>query len=342
MGLPNGFKKNIKISPQKVGPERRQEILNDIADDGTYLPEGINYEDMDKAFIKYIEDEFDITVNGEKVPVLFLTIQRWAEFSKTWKFTDQNKDIKLPFISIVRKPDIQVGTNQAGLWNIPGRRTYSYIKVPTLKGGRHGVDMYKIPQPTSVNITYEVRLFCNRMSDLNILNSEMHLKYQSRQHYINVKGHPIPTTLETVGDESPIEDFESRRFYVQLFEILMMGYILNEKDFEVTPTFDRAVLLTELIEERVLPRFKTSKDGGNTVYEFIFKCETINDIRFTATQNIEFYAIADVKNLHCIDYYVNDIKVELPFTINSGDNVYFVIERETNNETKFKLIGKDE
>jgi len=342
MGLPNGFKKNIKISPQKVGPERRQEILSDIANKGTYLPEGINYEDMDEAFVKYIKDEFNVTVNGEEVPVLFLTIQRWAEFSKTWKFTDSNKDIKLPFISIVRKPNIQVGTNQVGFYNIPGRRTYTYVKVPTFKGGRNGMDVYKIPQPTSVDVGYEVRLFCNRMSDLNILNSKMHLKYQSIQHYINIKGHPIPTVLEEVGDESPIEDFENRRFYVQLFEILMMGYILNEDDYEVVPAFNRAVLLNELVEGRVLPRFKTSKDGASTVYEFIFKCETINDFNFTATQNIDFYAVTDAKNIDCIDYYVNNVKLDLPFSIVSGDSVYIVIERDSNNESKFKLIGTNE
>ena len=49
-----------------------------------------------------------------KVPVIFLSIQRWAEFAKTWQFSDENKNIKMPFITIVRKPDAQVGTNYAG------------------------------------------------------------------------------------------------------------------------------------------------------------------------------------------------------------------------------------
>ena len=53
-----------------------------------------------------------------KVPVIFLTLQRWSEFTKTWQFTDEHKDIQMPFISIVRNPDIQPGQNQAGLWNI--------------------------------------------------------------------------------------------------------------------------------------------------------------------------------------------------------------------------------
>jgi hypothetical protein len=68
----------------------------------------------------------------------------------------------MPFITILRKPDIQQGQNQAGLWNIPGRRTYTYMKVPTWDGARSGVDLYKVPQPVSVDLTYEIRIFTTK------------------------------------------------------------------------------------------------------------------------------------------------------------------------------------
>jgi hypothetical protein len=62
-------------------------------------------------------------------------------FSKTWQFSDKYKNISLPFITIIRKPDIQQGQNQAGLWNIPGNRTYTYTKIPTWDGIREGMDI---------------------------------------------------------------------------------------------------------------------------------------------------------------------------------------------------------
>ena len=216
MAVPKGFKTNININPSKIGPDRRQEILDGITDNGTFLPRGVSEEDMDEAFVDFINNELGITIDGQKVPVLFLTIQRWSEFSKTWKFTDNYKDIQLPFITVVRQPDIQQGQNQAGLWNIPGNRTYTYMKVPTWDGIRNGVDLYKVPQPTSVDITYEVRLFTNRMRDLNKFNSKTQKAFQSRQAYLNTKGHPMPVHLENISDESNIDDFENRRFYVQL------------------------------------------------------------------------------------------------------------------------------
>ena len=342
--LPKGFRKDIKIGPQKIGPEKRQEILDDIDNKGTFLPKGVSYEDMDKEFIDYVTKELEITINGEKVPVIFLTIQRWAEFTKTWQFTDKFKDMKLPFISIVRKPDIQVGTNQNGLWNIPGRQNWVYYKVPTFEGGRKGVDLYKIPQPTSVDITYEIRLFCNRMSDLNKLNTKIQLKYNARQSYITVKGHPMPTTLESIGDESPIEDFENRRFYVQLFEILLAGYILDENDYEVIPTVNRALASVEVDDGGIIkPRLKTSVKNNDTIYEFIFKPNSPDDFAFTAQQDIRFNSIIDKKNLVSVTILVNNVIVTTPFNIVVGDNVKVLVVNENNSkESKFKLIGNNE
>lgn len=339
--LPKGFRKDIKIGPQKIGPERRQEILNDIDTHGTFLPRGVSYEDMDKEFIDYITKELEITINEEKVPVIFLTIQRWAEFTKTWQFTDKFKDMKLPFISIVRKPDIQVGTNQNGLYNIPGRQNWTYYKVPTNEGGRKGVDLYKIPQPTAVDITYEVRLFCNRMSDLNKLNTKIQLKYNARQSYITVKGHPMPTTLESIGDESPIEDFENRRFYVQLFEILLAGYILDENDYEIIPTVNRAIGSIEIDSNSFnnKAKLKTNKINDNITYEFIFPKNTYS-LNFISKENISFLNMIDIKNVEDIEIKINDVITTTPFIININDEINVKIKKINNNKnSKFKLIN---
>ena len=124
------------------------------------------------------------------------------------------------------------------------------MKVPTWDGARKGVDLYKIPQPTSVNLTYNIRLFTNKMRDLNKLNSKIQRKFQSRQTYINVKGHPMPVLLENISDESNIDDFENRRFYVQLFEMKLLGYLLDESDFEVVPTINRMITFTEIEDDK--------------------------------------------------------------------------------------------
>ena len=346
--VPKGFRKDIKLTRLKVGPDRRQELLDDISHKGAFLPRGVGYGDIDSSFIKFVENDLSITIDGEKVPVLFLTLQRWSEFSKSWYFSDKYKDIKMPFITIVRQPNPQVGQNQAGLFNIPGRRTYTYMKVPTFEGGRRGVDVYKIPQPTSVDLNYEVRLFCNRMRDLNKLNELVQRVFQSRQFYIGVNGHPMPVHLEGIGDESNIDDFENRRFYVQPYEMVIYGYIQNEEDYEVIPTVNRALVITEVVDVDLKPKYTIKIDELDkcATFNFIFKANSSTNFTFKSKYDLEFISLINPNNITNIVIRVNNIEVfnginlVSPISINSGDNIYIGINRNNNNiDSDFSLIG---
>lgn len=345
--VPKGFRNNININPSHIGPVRRQEILNDIADNSGFLPRGVSEEDMDETFVEYVKNDLAITINGQKIPVLFLTIQRWSEFSKTWQNSDKYGNISLPFITVVRRPDIQVGTNQAGNWNIPGQQTYTFMKVPTWDGTRKGVDLYKIPQPVSVDLTYDVRIFTNRMRDLNKFNTLIHKKYQSRQSYIYVKGHPMPTTLEGISDESNIEDFNQRRFYVQEFEIKLMGYLVNEDDFEVVPTINRVYTMIELDENKPFHSviFDAFIKNNTLAYTIVFKPRAVTQFAFTAKYDLLFTDLINVENLQGIIINVNGtlvssgLTLSSPIQINAGDLIDISVSKRVLQMGKFELIG---
>lgn len=346
--VPKGFRKNIRLVKDSVGFDRRQELLDNISVNGTFLPRGVGYEDIDSSYIDFVKNELSITIDGEKVPVLFLTIQRWSEFSKSWQFSDKYKDIKMPFITIVRQPNPQVGTNQAGLYNIPGRRTYTYMKVPTFEGGRKGVDLYKIPQPTSVDLTYEVRLFCNRMRDLNKLNELVQKTFQSRQFYIKVNGHPMPVLLESIGDESNIDDFENRRFYVQPYEMVIYAYIQDEEDYEVVPTVNRSLVFTEVIDGDVRPKYNVKIDELQkcATFNFIFKANSSNNFTFKSKYDLDFISLINLNNINNIvisingDEVFNGVNLVNPIVVNSDDNVHIRILRNNNGlDSDFSLIG---
>jgi hypothetical protein len=129
MGLPKNYRKKLDILPNKEGVEQRQSILDGISDNNGYLPKGILHEDMDSSFVDFVKTDLTLTLNGEEVPVLFLTLQRWNEFAKTWQNSNEYKNIKMPFITIVRKPDPQPGTNQSGIFNIPGKPSFTYMTL---------------------------------------------------------------------------------------------------------------------------------------------------------------------------------------------------------------------
>lgn len=342
MAVPKGFKKDINLIPDHIGPRRREEMVSiDIAKGGTFLPRGVMYEDIDKTFIEFIGKDLSLTIDGAKVPVIFLTIQRWAEYARTWEFTDEYKNIKLPFVTIVRKPDIQVGTNQNSLWNIPGHPTYNYYRVPTFNGGREGVDIYKVPQPTSVDITYEVRIFCGKMRDLNRFNLKVIKAFRARQFYISPNGHPMPVHLESVGDESQIDDFQARRFYAQLFEMKLLGYVLDEEDFEVTPAIDRSLVTVEVLDTDKTPIYKIETCGGEstTNLNVISKPFAQTHFKITAQFDAYYFDLTDIQNVTGVTFKINGVPKTIPFSINSGEELEVRFNKSNALLGKFTIKG---
>ena len=260
MGTPKKFLKNVQLKSKSRNHARRLELWEEGWNaSGTFVPKGVLYEDMDRDFIKFVKDELSVSLGGEKIPVFFLTMQRWAEFARTWEFTDKDRNAQIPFVTIVRHPDIQFGTNPVTQYTIPQKQRFDYMKVPNYDGDGVGVDVYKIPQPIAVNLTYEVRFFSYRMREINKFNKSVMQEFQSRQKYINCNGHYFPIILENIGDESTIDQFEKKRFYLQSFEMQMLGYIMDEEDYEVTPAIKRVITLFET-EPKIVPSLNAT-DG---------------------------------------------------------------------------------
>lgn len=254
MALPSTYKKKVNVTTQaadieypthmvSAAAERMKEM---IIDKDTYLPKGVLHNDLDAGFKSFIKDSVELILNGERVPVFMMGIQKWSEFAQTWQFADEYKNVKIPFINIVREPDTKPGTNPSVIYNIPQGKVFTYAQVPTWDGQRKGVDVYKIPQPIPVDITYEVRLYAFRQQDLNKFNKLILKNFQSRQAYTVVNGHYIPIILEETTDESEVGDLNSKRFYVQLYTFTLLGFLLDPEDFEVSPMINRVFTIGEV------------------------------------------------------------------------------------------------
>jgi hypothetical protein len=254
MATPQTYKKKINMIGAPQGVERREQIKEMITDKDTFLPKGVLPEDLDAGFKLFVEQlgmtfessQNDGTITMEKMPVVMMGLQAWNEYSKTWEFSDKYKNIKIPFITIIRQPDTQKGTHPGLIANIPQGRKYVYAEVPTWDGNRKGVDQYKIPQPVPIDIEYDVRIFSYRQRELNIFNSIVQKKFQSVQAYSQVNGHFVPCTLEAIEDESEVKDLKSKRFYIQLYKFKSQGFIIDPKDFEVTPMISRIFVINEV------------------------------------------------------------------------------------------------
>ena len=289
-------KNNIQVYDQKEILERRQELLDRITKSDTYLPDSVLHDDLDLGMLEFVKSELKVVSDGDQIPIIpkILTVQRWGEIANNWTFADDDGNMKVPFIGVVRKPDVQPGTNPSLQRTIPERKEFHYATVQTWNGTQMGADVYKIPQPVPIDIGFEVTIVCQKFRDLNRFNKVVLQRFASRQAYTTVKGHYVPIILERISDSSPIDSLEARRFYVQTYEFLLLGFLIDSDEFEVKPAINRLFLLNEFLETKnyekkfIASSIETkvvtfSGDGIQTVFSV---GETIGVLFFVAVNGL--------------------------------------------------------
>ena len=93
--------KNKEVSQGSKILERRQELLDNITKSDSFLPDSVLHDDLDRGMLDYISEHFKVISDGKQIPIIekILTIQRWGEFTNNWSFSDDDGNVKLPFIS---------------------------------------------------------------------------------------------------------------------------------------------------------------------------------------------------------------------------------------------------
>ncbi len=243
MSIPKKVKLTIDTNPPKVGTEYlkygmdRIEELMRLTDTKTkYLPRTILLEDLDQALFDYVNrDGMKLTLDNKTVPAFYLDNDRWGEFSKTWKFMDNDKNVPTPYIT-VRRIDKKPGTRIGTKYRVPQPRKFRYLNVPILDEGQIIYLQFRMPEPTNVDLTYEVALFTKYRVDVNQYDEQVLKNFASRQDYLAVKGNPIPLLFEGFAEANPIENIDGDRFFVSKYALKVLGFIQDEKEFEIVKT----------------------------------------------------------------------------------------------------------
>jgi hypothetical protein len=333
MAFPKQIKKKLDLVPPKELSARRQELAEFINKDGTYLPKSVLHADLDRGMLDFVKNDLKIVTEGKIIPMvdIILTTQNWAQYTETWKFVDTDFNAEPPFITVVRQPEVKYGTNPAILYTIPNRRQYHYAIVPTWNGNQKGADVYTIPQPVPVDINYNVKIICNRMRELNQFNKLVLQKFSSKQAYTFIKGQYVPIVSTNISDES-VMDIDKRKYYIQNYDFTMLGYLIDEEEFEVKPAISRALQVFEL-ETSTRKNKNTKSPENKNMFDLTFSFpigETLISRIIDYTINMSLDKMTNIKSY---DIYIN------------GD--FFgtdisQIEMNTNDELRIEIIKKDD
>lgn len=239
MGSRN-FKNNLPLRDKSYGLDRRQDLTKEELSNSSPLPNPITYEDIDKEFKKWVEEEVLISFEGKRIPTYALySNQRFSEYLQTWEHVDEKKNPILNFKTVTRESNPQQGTIIGDSKNIPGERTYLMKRVEARdKNDRKYYIDYRMKQPMGVDFHYTVSIMTNRYELLNQFNQIINDKFKSITAYLRVNGHFVSMILDGISDESQY-NIDDRQFYSQSCEILLRSYIIQESDLivEEVPSF---------------------------------------------------------------------------------------------------------
>ena len=344
MPLPKQIKPTIPLVPKKTLSARREQLLEFINEDGTYLPKSVLHADLDRGMLDFVKTDLQVVTAGKTIPMvdIIITTQNWSQYVETAKFVDIDNNPEPPFITVIRQPEVKYGTNPALLYTIPNRKQFYYASVPTWDGNQQGMDIYTIPQPVPVDINYSVKIVCNRMRELNQFNKIIMQKFSSRQAYTFIKGQYVPIVLQNISDESQ-STIEQRKFYIQNYDFTMLGYLIDEEEFEVKPAISRVVQLMELdtsLLKKKRKQYPENPDEFLTNFLFVTgntalteRIDFTADLSFINSVNIDSYEVYINDN-----YYGEDVQ-KIQITTNDILRIEVV---KTNNlqESKIKFDCK--
>jgi hypothetical protein len=283
--------------------------------------------------LDFVKTELEVVTAGKIVPMLdiIITTQNWSQYLETWKFVDLDFNPSPPFNTVVRQPEVKYGTNPSLQYTIPNRKQFYYASVPTWNGNEQGMDIYTIPQPVPVDIKYSVKIICNRMRELNQLNKVVMQTFSSRQAYTFIKGQYVPIILDNVSDESQMT-MDARKYYIQNYDFTMLGYLIDEDEFEIKPAIQRITQLFELDTTTRRPRRNRYPENPNEFesnFLFVSGNTTLVDmIDFSADMSL-----VGTDNVETYDVYINDDYY--------GSNVS-LIQITTNDILRIEVIKLDD
>ncbi len=226
------FKNDLPLRDKAYGGERRENLVKEVLKESTPFPNPVVYEDIDKEFKKWVEEELDINFEDKNLPTIALfTNQRFSEFMQTWQNVDKKKNLQQNFKLITRENNPKTGTQQGDSKNIPGEPTFSMQLVEVRdKNDRVYYHDYRMKQPFNVDLIYKVSLVTNKYELLNEFNLMMNEKFKAIDCYIRPQGHFMPMKLTDISDESEY-NIDDRQFYSQSYNITVMAYIIPEDSF---------------------------------------------------------------------------------------------------------------
>ena len=178
------------------------------------------------------------------------------------------------------------------------------------------------------------------MREINEFNKNVIEKFASKQAYQVIKGHYIPIVMGNISDES-VMDLEKRKFYIQSYEFTLLGFLIDENEFEISPAITRILQVVEADNNSVKRRSKRKSVTSSNEIDVLFVVgNDINSQIFDYTSNLIIGGLTNIGSFDVYinnDYYGSDLS---EIQINTDDKLKLVVVKNDNTKDSIiKLFG---
>jgi hypothetical protein len=110
--------------------------------------------------------------------------------------------------------------------------------------------------------------------------------------------------MDNVSDESQMT-IDSRKYYIQNYDFTMLGYLIDEEEFEVKPAIQRITQLFEVdttTRRQRINKFPKNPDNFENNFLFVSGNTVLTDvIDYSANMNV-----LSLDNVSTFDVYINN------------------------------------
>ena len=247
----------LKLKRGYTGNHQRFLLQTDSFNKNFYLPDPVEYEDIDDAFVEFVDTKINLVANGKKVPTYTLfSNHRFSEFSQTYGHTDEDGNLLMDFKTVGRENNPKTGTAQDGLYNIPGNRRYTVgIRSVLDDNGTEHYEVSSMEEPIALDFVYTVNYITADFANLNDFNICLNELFQSMQYYIKPNGYEMPLYLDEISDKTEYS-IDNRKIFIQSATITLKGYVIP-----------KSTLRIEKFPKRTLVGYAGDFKGGKPVVE---------------------------------------------------------------------------
>lgn len=204
---------------------------------------------IDQSVVNWFSKEFPIDFDGRKVPVIYVSMERWALFQQQKVFRDNNGVIILPLISVRRLESTELYERY-----VPKRdetRITFKRKIATSDiDGKERLpfdsdlmnnpiyEVYSAEFPTFIKLNYAITLHTSFLSHANVLQENIWKKGDAGRFYFKNDGYLLFSEFSGSRDESNVDDFvDEKRILRYQYNFSVHCPLIDHKDVKITRTF---------------------------------------------------------------------------------------------------------